>query len=537
MAVIQGNQTLQARAPIPQPPHHQVLYTSGGVAVSSLPSPYPEDSLPPLLYKTVINLAHWVQATPQMIAPTAIAAAALACQRGYLVEGKPGRTTQLGLAVINLMEISDGKDTIFKILLKPISDHEEKTEANSVKDLAKWKAYMSAFKAKEKGLNRDISKLTMRGEDTSAKERELDALFTSGQEKPKEIRQILNDASIKGIYQFLRDFGNSCGVFKSEGAAFFKSNLAKFAAHLADLWSSGDVRFVDKNGKSYTIRHPRFSIVLMVQPSVLFDFLRNYGSYWQDTGLMGRILFNYPVSTRGYRNMDTQPEKMQEYNARILEILNSAPCAGTVENVTLKFEESARRELTNFATRIESHLRPGGLYSDVSDAASKTAENAARMAAVFHVFEGHEGDISLDMTQRAITICDWHLFEFKRLFGEYLHFAELEQDALDIEKCIRQFHNESGCSTPCPKNRVAKFATKAVRDNYDRREAAFQYLLQHGRIQYVNLPRDKTTYVIIPGLQYLEPISGVILQQAQQAYGALPSSLRVTAPPGTYPNF
>jgi hypothetical protein len=293
MAVNFGNSTLQTRPPIPQPPTNQVLYTFGGVAVSSQPHPYPEESLPRLLRETVINMAHSMQATVQMIAPTAIAAAGLACQRGYKVEGRQGQAKQLGQALITALEISDGKNTAFDLLLEPFRDHEKKTEAESAIQLVKWKAHISAFKAKEIGLRREISKLKNPGEDTSIKERELEALFISEKEKPKEIRQIMDDASIKGIYQFLRDYGGSGGIFTSEGATFFESTLTKHAGKLANLWSGSDVRVDETNGKNYTIRSPRFSIVVFVQPSVLFDFLRKGGRYWRDTGLMARFLFNY----------------------------------------------------------------------------------------------------------------------------------------------------------------------------------------------------------------------------------------------------
>src|SRR5262249_52926446 len=61
----------------------------------------------------------------------------------------------------------------------------------------------------------------------------------------------------------------------------------------------------------------------------------------------------------------------------------------------------------------------GGELFDVRDVASKTADNAARMAALFHVFEhGPGGAINLKCFEGASRVAAWHLNESRRFFGE-----------------------------------------------------------------------------------------------------------------------
>ena len=56
---------------------------------------------------------------------------------------------------------------------------------------------------------------------------------------------------------------------------------------------------------------------------------------------------------------------------------------------------------------------------DVRDVASKTAENAARIAANFHVFAGENSNqISADHLDAAKSVALWHLYEAQRFFGE-----------------------------------------------------------------------------------------------------------------------
>ena len=72
---------------------------------------------------------------------------------------------------------------------------------------------------------------------------------------------------------------------------------------------------------------------------------------------------------------------------------------------------------------------------DVRDVASKSADNAARLAALFHVFTyGVNGSIGSDSVESASSIVAWHLSESRRFFGE----LALSNEVLDAFK-LNQF--------------------------------------------------------------------------------------------------
>ena len=55
----------------------------------------------------------------------------------------------------------------------------------------------------------------------------------------------------------------------------------------------------------------------------------------------------------------------------------------------------------------------------MKDVASKVADNAARVAGLFHLYEhGAQGEIGIDAMQSACSIVVWHLSESRRLLGE-----------------------------------------------------------------------------------------------------------------------
>ena len=107
----------------------------------------------------------------------------------------------------------------------------------------------------------------------------------------------------------------------------------------------------------------------------------------------------------------------------------------------LPLTPEAKAAWVGYHDAIESELASGGELYDVRDVASKTADNAARLAALFQVFDGACGSIGAEAFESASRIAAWHLNEARRFFVELALPAELADAArLDgwlIEYCRR----------------------------------------------------------------------------------------------------
>ena len=77
---------------------------------------------------------------------------------------------------------------------------------------------------------------------------------------------------------------------------------------------------------------------------------------------------------------------------------------------------------------MESGLADNGPWATLKDFVSKAAENSARLAALFHLFEGKGGDISTEHIESAIEIIRWHMQETRRLLATESSQSEV-QDA------------------------------------------------------------------------------------------------------------
>ena len=84
-----------------------------------------------------------------------------------------------------------------------------------------------------------------------------------------------------------------------------------------------------------------------------------------------------------------------------------------------------------YYNNVEKAMRAGGWAEFIRPEAARSAENAARIAAIFHVFDnGPEGEIAKEHMEAAGHVAMWHLHEAKRfLFGADMpeHFRQAQK--------------------------------------------------------------------------------------------------------------
>lgn len=106
---------------------------------------------------------------------------------------------------------------------------------------------------------------------------------------------------------------------------------------------------------------------------------------------------------------------------------------------TLTFSREAEACWTDAYNFVESGQLPGEYFDDVTDYASKIAENILRMAGLFHVIQGFKKDeISWETVNRAVIVCQWYAGEFTRLFSGKNEIPEDQADAQLIETWLKE---------------------------------------------------------------------------------------------------
>ena len=215
------------------------------------------------------------------------------------------------------------------------------------------------------------------------------------------------------------------------------------------------------------LAHPTLGRRLRIQPQVSKDLLE------------------WPTSTQGTRAYRPAPEAMPQvalFGTRIRELLAKALTTdehGSLTPVVLDLSPQAHAEWIRFHDEVERELGARGAFRGVRDVAAKAAENAARMAALFHVLEhGVTGTVASQEIQAAAHIVRWHLNEARRLLADMDTPPSLAA-AIRLDGWLRN-EAQANDTDRVPTKRIYQYGPNCVRDSRDLR-AALAILAERGR--------------------------------------------------------
>lgn len=128
----------------------------------------------------------------------------------------------------------------------------------------------------------------------------------------------------------------------------------------------------------------------------------------------------------------------------------------------LRLSPEAHQIWVSFHNEVEVELNPTGDMADTRDVASKAGDNAARIAAQFHVFEyGPSGDIGPNHMQVAAQIVAWHLYEARRFLNQLTVPDEIK-NALALERWMLKRCREEK-SNQIPNSDIQQYGPNRVR--------------------------------------------------------------------------
>jgi putative DNA primase/helicase len=253
-----------------------------------------------------------------------------------------------------------------------------------------------------------------------------------------------------------------------------RDSIMRNLALLNQLWDGATCHVDRRTAESFRISGARLTVSIQVQEATLREFFARNGSLTRGSGFLSRFLISWPSSTQGTRFFVDPPEKwakLEEFSQRIREILSQpAPIeSGALKPNLLILSPKAKALWTEYYNDFERELSPGGDLSEIRDVASKAAENVARLAALFQMFERGTyglGEIEADFIESAARIVAWHLSESKRFFGELALPAELA-DAARLEKWLLEHCKRQG-TTEVNKNYARQFGPLRDKERLDK---------------------------------------------------------------------
>ncbi|NDH08061.1 MAG: DUF3987 domain-containing protein [Gammaproteobacteria bacterium] len=366
------------------------------------------------------------------------------------------------------------KSTCDGFFTRAIHDYVKNKEDTAKPLIKEYNAKLAAWQSKVDGVKAKIRQLAGVCDDTVTQEKELLNLEFIKPKLLKVPKLVYSDITPEALKLNLGTIWPSASIVSSEGGIVFgahgmkKDSVMRNLATYNQCWDGKSVPTDRVSSGSLGTQEVRLTMGIQAQEATIKEFTSQLGSLARGTGFFARVLFSWPKSTQGSRFYTDPPDNwpcLAEFNQRLTTILNTSPpidSEGILTPKLMTLATLAKLAWVRFHDGLENELHKGGELYDVRDVASKAADNAARLACLFHLLEyGLNGEVGDDSFDRASQIILWHLGEAQRFFGELTLPPELANALLLEEWLIAYCQKENIKQVPFSK--VLQFGPKRLR--------------------------------------------------------------------------
>lgn len=386
---------------------------------------YPLSSLPNILRKTIVDYQQYGQQPYALVACGALANVSLACQSLANVARDDYLISPISLYFIVLAASGERKSASDNIFSRAARRWEERIRQTRAPQIQAALLVHRAWKMQCDELTHQLKSASFSGDYTEALN-ELEELIWHEPEIPLQPNLYFEDVTQEALAHHLAKGWPSSSVWSDEagliiGSQSMQSNPTRFVALLNRLWDAKHYSASRKTSDNFVIQNRRLTLNFMIQPILMQQLLAQPNNIARQSGFLPRCLLAHPSSLMGSRFYQEPINKLScfdAYDTRITDCLEESEtltAKGCINLPVLQMSSAAKKSWIDFFNQIERGLSENGQWLMIKDFASKAAENVARLAALFHLFENKEGDIQVETLENAREIILWHLQEIRRL--------------------------------------------------------------------------------------------------------------------------
>lgn len=427
------------------------MYTS--LQTSPLPKqePYPLRAFPLVVYAAALDVLESTKAPPALVGMEFLTNMSATAQGLFDVRLPIGKISPVSLNVLVVAESGERMSAVHRIVGAPMYTFDEQQREAYEESLRLYEQEVRVWKATEKALTRKLSKAVKDDGDAETVQQELSDWTRVKPVKPRARRLMRQNITERAMMDALEGSGESVAFIGDEGEIIIKGGVLDQTGLLNKAWDGAESLMRDRaNGDSIVAHQPRVTIAFKAQPEVLKELLKRRGAVMRSSGHWARYLVGNPPSTQGTRlshGFAQCSARLEAFHARMQELLDQLGARAGSDDATrqvLEFSPEAEWRWWSMANEVERQIGPGGYLSDIKDFASKIMEITSRVAALFHIYEGGDGLITVDSLDRASHIVEWHCHEFKRLFSPACQPSQAEEDAQSLCTYLRQHRMQGG---------------------------------------------------------------------------------------------
>lgn len=367
---------------------------------------------------------------------------------GYWVQVSPDWREPTNLYTMITAAPSERKSPVLRDTMTPLTEALDSWNETKAEQIEWQKKKIEVLKKKADNLTTCLSKTNSRAKVTAA---DLQAAQAELREAEKEIltpeQWLCDDTTPEALALVLRDNAEVAALLSGEGGSILGILAGRYSAPGSganiDIFLKGysvEPTMIHRIGRqTVTLKHPRLTVLLMAQPSLLSDFVSN--DSFCGRGLTARFLYCFPKSQVGNRAFRSEPvpeEVRADYENSVKRLVEYALDWEQEDNI-LTVSREASAILEQYHDSIEPS-RPE--MSEVMQAWSGKAEgNIVRIAALLYLAKnkGIVGEIDADSMRGAIE-----LGKYFTTMSEYaLGFTQDSQARRDAVFLLKRLSGDS----------------------------------------------------------------------------------------------
>ena len=369
----------------------------------------------------------------EMVACAALSSTSLVCQGLADVGRDKNLIGPCSLDIVTIAVSGERKTAIDKRLRRAATLWQREKRDDDAPQIEEAEQRLAGWKATREGLLNKIKRLAgaKKPEDIAELkqfEQDLIELTKKRPPVPLFVKLFYEDITPERLATSLAEGWPSASLWSDEGALVIGSHsmseevALRFLGLLNRLWDGNPFDRDRQTSASAYIIGRRFTASLMLQPMVLSAWLAIGDGVVRGLGALARYLMTWPTSTMGTRlhvSGDLDCPELKAYDNRLHTLLElPLPLKdGALEPPVLFLSPPAFEMWRKFHDMVEVELGAHGKFGELPDFGAKIAEQAARIACIFHVFmHGPTGEISAETMRAGARVAFWHLHEARRIF-------------------------------------------------------------------------------------------------------------------------
>jgi len=479
---------------------HDELWERPDSIVQNTPNcAYPVDCFPGIVADAINEALEYYHTPVSLTATSALMNLSLAVQGLVDIKRDDNLSGPVSLYGLTIAESGERKSSVDKHFSNAVKALEAIKLEEYQAQLNTYNAEADIWSAKCSGITSKIKRNVSAKPDLVKKlENELLKIQKEEPFKPVYPQLLLEDETSESLVYKLAHAWPSVAIFSNEAGIVFGGHsmgadaVMKSLSSYNKLWDGGTVSVGRRGSDSFYTRGVRLTVSLMSQEVTLRQFIEKTKGLARGSGFLSRFLIAWPKSNMGSRFYRHPCEQLasKKLNKVITDILEVPLKRGSngLNNILLELDESAQDMWINYHDMIEKELEEGGLFEDIKDAASKNAENAVRIAAIFHVVEnGVEGQIDSNTFEKAIKLSYWYLNESKRFFSEFV-LSDFERSMIKMSAWLK---------SRCLKNKSLSIPIREIQQygpgDLRNRSKSEPILKALGKLEHIRISAHKVT--------------------------------------------